>query len=68
MQFISRVINQICGLLCNSNVEAITIIIIIEAAGAELLHFMILLRMFGNYRYEGNTLVERSYIGHIQTV
>jgi len=65
MQFISRVINPICGLLCNSNVKTI-IIIIIEAAGAEFLHFTILLWRFGNY--EDNTTVERSYIGHIQAM
>jgi len=62
MQFISRVINQIYGLLYNSNVEDIIIIVIIQAAGAEFLHFMIPLSRFGNFK--DNTIVEKNYIGY----
>jgi len=63
MQFISHVINQICSLLYNSDVDtATTIITIIQAAGTDFLYFKILIWRFGNY--EDNTTVEKCYIGH----
>jgi len=65
MRFISHVTNQICSLICVNNVDTPTIIII-EAAGAQCVHFTILLWRFGNY--ECNTIMEKIYNGQEQTI